>query len=245
MAFRGALSPSWGSPQPLPRHSPARRHRHFSTRSSDRRSLDLRARCRGGSPPAPHVRGARFDTRYKLYARRNPLVLLARAQGLFTPMVGRWIRAEYQPSVRVLVAPGSRERAGVTTVGIAWGISAAMRQAGIRRWRRSEADRRPPRSETLFGRPFQPTSAPTGCRRSARHPDEGAPGVRAAGGGERPPAASCVRPDRGRDGRRRSIPAGSRWRTCPSRSSAFRPAGSPGLATPVSMASARSGCASG
>jgi glycosyltransferase involved in cell wall biosynthesis len=83
--------------------------------------------------PAPHVRGARFDTRYKLYGRRNHVVLLARDQGLFAPMIRRWIAAEYRRVAESSSLTAQVMRVGVTTVGIGWGIVAAMRQAGTRR----------------------------------------------------------------------------------------------------------------
>lgn len=81
--------------------------------------------------PGPHVKGRRFDTRYKLYGRRNHLVLLARHAGLGSPLVRRWIGAD-------LAAVGSAggpvrmlQRAGVAVIGIGWGLGAAMRDA---RW---------------------------------------------------------------------------------------------------------------
>lgn len=83
--------------------------------------------------PAPHVRGARFDTRYKLYARRNHVVLLARDQGLFAPMIRRWIGVHVRAVAEVPSLPARARRLGVTTIGIAWGIGAALRQSGIRR----------------------------------------------------------------------------------------------------------------
>ena len=36
--------------------------------------------------PAPHVKGRRFDTRYKLYGRRNHMVMLARYAGRRSPL---------------------------------------------------------------------------------------------------------------------------------------------------------------
>ncbi len=81
--------------------------------------------------PAPHVKGRRFDTRYKLYARRNHMVLLARDSGIRSRTLRRWVRREY---AAVGDAPGvlrKMRRWGVTTVGIAWGAGAMLRQA---RW---------------------------------------------------------------------------------------------------------------
>ncbi|GAA3635372.1 glycosyltransferase family 2 protein [Microbacterium awajiense] len=81
--------------------------------------------------PAPHVKGRRFDTRYKLYARRNHMVLLARDGGIRSESLRRWIAREY---AAVGDAPGlfrKVRRWGVTTAGIAWGSTAMLRQA---RW---------------------------------------------------------------------------------------------------------------
>jgi GT2 family glycosyltransferase len=81
--------------------------------------------------PGPHVKGRRFDTRYKLYARRNHMVLLARDAGIRSASLRRWVRREFSS---VGEAPGvSREvrRLGVTALGIAWGAGAMIRQA---RW---------------------------------------------------------------------------------------------------------------
>jgi GT2 family glycosyltransferase len=83
--------------------------------------------------PAPHVRGARFDTRYKLYGRRNHMVLLARDQGLASPMLRKWVRGQF---AAVRHAPGGLaarvKRLGVTVAGVVWGLLAAVRQAGWR-----------------------------------------------------------------------------------------------------------------
>lgn len=82
--------------------------------------------------PGPHVKGRRFDTRYKLYARRNHMVLLARDAGIGSPVLRRWIRREYRS---VGEAPGvlrAVRRLGVITLGVAWGAAAMLRQA---RWR--------------------------------------------------------------------------------------------------------------
>ncbi|MCK8610139.1 glycosyltransferase [Agromyces sp. C10] len=88
--------------------------------------------------PAPHVRGARFDTRYKLYGRRNHMVLLARHDGLRSRRLRRWVGVQLRD---VLAAPGlggKVRRAGVTALGIAWGAAAAVRDA---RWRPLPASR--------------------------------------------------------------------------------------------------------
>lgn len=82
--------------------------------------------------PAPHVKGERFDTRYKLYARRNHMVLLARDAGIRSPSLRRWIAREFRT---VGDAPGpfrKVRRFGVTAVGIAWGAVAMVRGAGWR-----------------------------------------------------------------------------------------------------------------
>lgn len=81
---------------------------------------------------APHVRGARFDTRYKLYGRRNHIVLLARDQGLRSPILGRWIGKQFQGVRSARGAGAKAKRFGVTAMGIAWGLAAATRQAGLR-----------------------------------------------------------------------------------------------------------------
>jgi GT2 family glycosyltransferase len=80
--------------------------------------------------PAPHVKGERFDTRYKLYARRNHMVLLARDAGIRSPSLRRWIRREFRsvgdaPNVWLRV-----RRFGVTVIGVAWGSAAMVRDAG-------------------------------------------------------------------------------------------------------------------
>ncbi len=81
--------------------------------------------------PGPHIKGQRFDTRYKLYARRNHMVLLARDAGIRSPSLRRWVRREYGT---VADAPGlwrKVRRFGVTSIGVAWGAGAMLRQA---RW---------------------------------------------------------------------------------------------------------------
>ena len=81
--------------------------------------------------PGPHIKGQRFDTRYKLYARRNHMVLLARDAGIRSPSLRRWIGREFRT---VGDAPNLLRRVrrfGVTALGIAWGAGAMIRQA---RW---------------------------------------------------------------------------------------------------------------
>lgn len=82
--------------------------------------------------PAPHVRGGRFDTRYKLYGRRNHMVLLARNGGIRSPLLRRWMGVQFRGVGRVS-GPGARlRRLGVTVIGIAWGSLAVLRSAAWR-----------------------------------------------------------------------------------------------------------------
>jgi GT2 family glycosyltransferase len=99
------------------------------------RALGLRAvyepRAAVDHRPAPHVRGARFDTRYKLYGRRNHVVLLARHAGASSPVLRRWIAGQLK---NVAQAEGSRQRLlrlGVTLAGIGWGLLALPRSARL------------------------------------------------------------------------------------------------------------------
>lgn len=94
--------------------------------------------------PAPHVRGARFDTRYKLYARRNHIVLLAREGGIGSPKLRRWAARQLTEAV---TAPGGVvgkvRRFGITVLGLCWGLSVLPRQA---QW-----SAMPPRREDALG----------------------------------------------------------------------------------------------
>ncbi|WES63881.1 glycosyltransferase [Microbacter sp. GSS18] len=105
--------------------------------------------------PAPHVHGARFDTRYKLYARRNHMVLLARAGGIRSPRLRRWIAGQYRGVADAAGAAGKAKRLAVTTVGIGWGAAAMLRDAGwgplppARRGGAAERIRTSLRDETL------------------------------------------------------------------------------------------------
>ncbi|MGW9631487.1 glycosyltransferase family 2 protein [Agromyces sp. NPDC055520] len=91
--------------------------------------------------PAPHVRGARFDTRYKLYGRRNHMVLLARDAGIGSSTLRRWVGLQFQ-SVRGAAGLRARvQRLGVTTVGVVWGAGAMLRSAG---WRPTPPQRTDP-----------------------------------------------------------------------------------------------------
>lgn len=79
--------------------------------------------------PAPHVKGRRFDTRYKLYGRRNHMVLLARYAGLGSPLLRRWVGADLR-AVREAGGLGRKlQRLGVAVLGIAWGAVATLREA--------------------------------------------------------------------------------------------------------------------
>jgi len=81
--------------------------------------------------PAPHVRGARFDTRYKLYGRRNHMVLLARNDGIASPRLRRWMKRQFASVVAADGIAGKIRRLGVTSLGLAWGTIAVPRYA---RW---------------------------------------------------------------------------------------------------------------
>lgn len=99
--------------------------------------------------PAPHVRGRRFDTRYKLYARRNHMVLLARHDGIRSPLLRRWIARELRAVGDAPSLPRKLQRLGVTALGLAWGAGAMLRQA---RWRPS-----PPERQDAVGRELRST----------------------------------------------------------------------------------------
>lgn len=94
--------------------------------------------------PAPHVRGERFDTRYKLYGRRNHMVLLARADGIGSPMLRRWMIGQFRAVASVSGAVARLRRLGVTVIGLGWGLAALPRTA---RWRAL-----PPRRDDALGR---------------------------------------------------------------------------------------------
>ena len=94
--------------------------------------------------PAPHVRGARFDTRYKLYGRRNHMVLLARDGGIRSPLLRRWVGVQFAAVARARGLGAKLRRLGVTLVGVAWGFAAALRSAA---WHPS-----PPRRDDALGR---------------------------------------------------------------------------------------------
>ena len=94
--------------------------------------------------PAPHVRGARFDTRYKLYGRRNHVVLLARHAGVSSPVLRRWIGGQLLNTLRAHGVRRRLLRLGVTLAGIGWGLLALPGAAGLRPT--------PPRREDARGR---------------------------------------------------------------------------------------------
>jgi GT2 family glycosyltransferase len=81
--------------------------------------------------PAPHVRGARFDTRYKLYGRRNHMVLLARNEGIRSAMLRRWMLGQLRGVSAATGAAAKARRFGVTILGLAWGAAVLPRTA---RW---------------------------------------------------------------------------------------------------------------
>lgn len=88
--------------------------------------------------PAPHVHGARFDARYKIYMRRNHFVLLARNCGWNSPLLRRWVGVQFIEIARAGRLLPVIRRFGVTLIGLAWGAAAAIRQGG---WRGIPAER--------------------------------------------------------------------------------------------------------
>ncbi|MGE9808308.1 glycosyltransferase family 2 protein [Janibacter sp. G1551] len=91
--------------------------------------------------PAPHVVGERFDTRYKLYGRRNHLVLMARHEGIGSANVWRWVASEFRRVGEPDALLDRVKRFGVTTLGIGWGLTALPRQAS---WRPTDPRRTDP-----------------------------------------------------------------------------------------------------
>lgn len=81
--------------------------------------------------PGPHIKGKRFDTRYKLYARRNHMVLVARDSGIRSIRLRRWILREYGEVGEAPTFFRKIRRFGVTTLGVLWGTLAVIRDA---RW---------------------------------------------------------------------------------------------------------------
>jgi GT2 family glycosyltransferase len=84
--------------------------------------------------PAPHAKGQRFDTRYKLYARRNHLVLLARDDGIRSLVLRKWLGREFAQVTSARGVRAKARRLGITIAGVGWGALAMARQA---RWRPS------------------------------------------------------------------------------------------------------------
>jgi GT2 family glycosyltransferase len=82
--------------------------------------------------PAPHVTGERFDTRYKLYRRRNHVVMLARHGGIASPLLRRWIARELRQVRAAEGASAKVRRLLVTLAGVGWGVAALP---GDARWR--------------------------------------------------------------------------------------------------------------
>lgn len=96
--------------------------------------------------PAPHVRGKRFDTRYKLYGRRNHMVLLAREYGIGSPVLRTWVSTQFGSVHRADGFMAGVKRWGVTAIGVSWGAGALLRTA---RWRPLPPERRDPEGEQL------------------------------------------------------------------------------------------------
>jgi glycosyltransferase involved in cell wall biosynthesis len=96
--------------------------------------------------PAPHVHGARFDTRYKLYGRRNHMVLLARYAGIGSSLLRRWTAREFGSIGHVPGIVHKANRLAVVTVGVGWGAAAVLRDA---RWRPLPAARTDPLGREL------------------------------------------------------------------------------------------------
>ena len=96
--------------------------------------------------PAPHVHGARFDTRYKLYGRRNHLVLLTRHEGFLAPRSRRWVASQLGAVAGAGDLRRKLERFGVTVLGVSWGLAAAPRQAG---WRAADPVLNTPKAHAI------------------------------------------------------------------------------------------------
>jgi len=98
--------------------------------------------------PAPHVKGQRFDARYKLYGRRNHMVMLARHDGIRSPMLRRWISGDLRGVWSAPSAFRKVRRLGVTVIGLGWGAAAMVRQA---RWKPLDPERNDPAARELRG----------------------------------------------------------------------------------------------
>lgn len=78
--------------------------------------------------PAPHVHGKRFDTRYKLYGRRNHMVLLARHQGIASPTIRRWVAGQFSSIGKAGGPVRMTQRLGVVLLGVGFGTAAITRE---------------------------------------------------------------------------------------------------------------------
>ncbi|MGO0575722.1 glycosyltransferase family 2 protein [Ornithinimicrobium panacihumi] len=96
--------------------------------------------------PAPHVRGSRFDTRYKLYGRRNHLVLLTRHSGISSQLPWRWVGGQFQDVLRARGLRRKAERLGVVTLGVGFGLSALPRTS---RWGPTDPRRSGPAADRI------------------------------------------------------------------------------------------------
>lgn len=96
--------------------------------------------------PAPHVVGRRFDTRYKLYGRRNHMVLVARHDGMASRALRRWVRGELEAMVEPRTLVGKAQRCGVTLAGLVWGAVVLPQNA---RWGPSDPRRSGGQAEVL------------------------------------------------------------------------------------------------
>ncbi|WP_447925814.1 glycosyltransferase family 2 protein [Georgenia muralis] len=106
--------------------------------------------------PAPHVKGARFDTRYKFYGRRNHVILLARHAGAGSPMLRRWIWRQLAAAMNAGGVVPTAQRLGVTVVGIAWGLAVLPRYAGLKPLPPQRSDATGIELRELLARPSTP-----------------------------------------------------------------------------------------
>lgn len=81
--------------------------------------------------PAAHVRGQRFDTRYKLYARRNHMVLLSRHHGVVSPALRKWIVGQLRTVSHPEGMRRKAERFAAVAVGVGFGVFALLRERRI------------------------------------------------------------------------------------------------------------------
>lgn len=73
----------------------------------------------------PHVHGARFDTRYKYYARRNHVLLLARNRGIGSGELRAYLKREISQALSgsSLTLHRRGQRVGITAAGLAGGLA--------------------------------------------------------------------------------------------------------------------------